>query len=391
MRTLSVLLCTAVVLCDLASAQTLRDRIRRLNIFRDAPEVGITVEHPPRLGLQVDSVVFAAPDGECGEEFLDALLADFVSNGVKVTDRSNLESLLSEHEFTLSGVVDSGDALELGKISGADALVIAKVRRCAVEQPSPTYRTVENSDGSVTRIYTASTKVSFRATVQVIDLTTARVFSAQTIEEEAFRSNEAHNSAPSPPSRFNVIDDALRSAVTKVHRLFFPWTQYKKLNYYDDSQCSLKIAYRLMQAGDLDGALDQSVSNVRVCEGFRAKKPKLLARALYNLGVTQLLLDRFEEARETLEESLRLNPTSVTSTTMAEARGLERLAREVDAAEASGKMRPRKPSLQKAPAAQSSDDELVAKLGKLKSLFEKGLISKEVYDERVGKLLDSLE
>ena len=52
----------------------------------------------------------------------------FVNIGkVKVVDRQNIENIISEHKFQLSGVVDEETAVEIGKLSGADIIVTGSI------------------------------------------------------------------------------------------------------------------------------------------------------------------------------------------------------------------------------------------------------------------------
>ena len=403
-----------------ASSQGFKDSVRKLNVFRDAPEISVVVEHPPRLGLDVDSVAFASPEGDCAKELVDSLLSEFVNNGVGVVDRANIETLLAEHEFILtSGAVDREDALEIGKMSGADALVIVKTRRCVAEEVPMQQDVRRARDGSTTTTYTAETRGSLRGTVQVIDLTTAKLFSAHNVQQEATLSVTKQDARPAYPPRYEVVDLAINHATVEVKKLFFPWTLHRSFNFYDENQCNLKIAYRLMQAGDLQSGLEESERNVEICEHFRVKKPKLVAKSLYNLGVAQFLLERFHEASETLEESLRLDPNKITSATMAKVRELRAVAQDVRAAEDEGRMTPGGASKAKeerdleiaklkdlyekeliseemyearmAQLVPPEERDLETQLVELKKLFEQGLISKEVYDQRVAKLLDSIE
>ncbi len=54
----------------------------------------------------------------------------FVNVGkVRVIDRKNIEKILSEYKFQSSGLVDENTAIEVGKLSGADIIVIGSINR----------------------------------------------------------------------------------------------------------------------------------------------------------------------------------------------------------------------------------------------------------------------
>ncbi len=54
----------------------------------------------------------------------------FVNVGkVRVVERKNIEEILSEYEFQSSGLIDENTAIEIGKLSGADIIVIGSINR----------------------------------------------------------------------------------------------------------------------------------------------------------------------------------------------------------------------------------------------------------------------
>ena len=54
----------------------------------------------------------------------------FVNVGkVKVIDRANIQEIFKEYKFQSSGVIDETTAVEIGKRSGADIIVIGSINR----------------------------------------------------------------------------------------------------------------------------------------------------------------------------------------------------------------------------------------------------------------------
>jgi hypothetical protein len=54
----------------------------------------------------------------------------FVNVGkVKVVDRANIQAIFEEFEFQATGVIDENTAVEIGKLSGADIIVIGSINR----------------------------------------------------------------------------------------------------------------------------------------------------------------------------------------------------------------------------------------------------------------------
>ena len=122
-------------------------------------------------------LAIAQPTGVCAEEVADGLSAHLVGRGMEVVDRQNLQSVLAEHQFTLSGYVDAESAARLGKMLGPSALVFIKVTRCRAEQKH-THKDYKTSQGRLIRHHYSTTEIHLRGTFQTVDLATGRIFAA---------------------------------------------------------------------------------------------------------------------------------------------------------------------------------------------------------------------
>lgn len=372
-------------LCFLAVAEAATAQLlKKLNPFDSVPTVSVTLEHPPKLGRQIqqiEKVAFAQAEGECADEFVDSLIADFVGNGVQVTDRHHLEALLAEHEFSLSGLVNRSDAVALGEILGPTALVFVTVRRCATNTQQLTNHR-KTYTGKMSYEYIARTTAYFKGTIQVVDLATARVYSARTIDETFSRENSSPTGQPEYPDAYETKDAVIERAVRTVNQLFFSWTEDRSLPFYDDKDCNLKLAYSLVLAGDVSGAIEQSQANVEACEVYREKKPRLVARAYYNLGMACCLADDFERGMEFLNYSLQLRPHDVTSKSLAECRRGQQVAAALEDFETG-----EDPAASSGEAPSDGGQPVEARLAQLKQLHVADLITREVYAKKVAAII----
>jgi len=323
---------------------------------------------------------------------------------VEVVNRRQIEALVAEHEFSLSGMVAREDALELGEILGPTALVFVAVRRCTTEQQPLTNHRRNSINGTVTYEYISRTTAYFHGSIQVVDLTTAKIHSSRTIEQRVQRENRSSTVRPEFPSRYDILDQALRFATEQVHQLFFPWTEVKTLKFFKDSRCDLRLAYDLVRGGDIQAARKQSAANAEACRSFEGSKPKLAARARYNLGMTDFLLGNYDAALDSFDAAIRLHPESVFTEAMADCRRAQESARilEADLAEElpaegqalaaalppAGEAQPA--GRHQAPAPDVPEKTLEERLKDLENLYQKGLISKEVYEAKQADLLKEL-
>ena len=103
----------------------------------DSAEKAIRVQElQKKLDLVADKklavVSLSASSENVDEESTKGILV-FIENAfvnigkVKVVDRQNIENIISENKFQLSGVVDKETAVEIGKLSGADIIVTGSI------------------------------------------------------------------------------------------------------------------------------------------------------------------------------------------------------------------------------------------------------------------------
>ena len=365
-----------------------KDRFKKLNVFASAPRVYVTLQHAPLLGFEIDSAAFAPPvGGKCADELVDLLISDFVSSGVTLTDRAHLEEILGEHEFSLSGLVDRREnAAEIGQILGATAMVFVNVRRCETDEQM--YR----NPGRDYVEYTAETTGVLRGTLQVVDLATAKLSTSRQISQDAKRTATSRTGRPAQPSTNSVIDEMLRDAREYVHRMFFPWREDRGINFFNESQCNLRHAYRLMQQGDIEAAVTQSKDNTEFCDSFRATKPKLVAKAYYNLGISYLMQNDFNGAQGALEDARSLNPSDLIAEGIDEVERTRAIVQRRERATAAGLMTPGTEN--DTPAAAPGRTEradvgrsTAERLNRLRELFDEGLITKDIYRKRATTIV----
>ncbi len=315
-RVAAVAFCLASLLAPLGRAQFF-DRLSN-------PTVTVDIRHPPSLGLQVDRLVFGPAAGECSDQIIAAMVDDFVSNGIEVVDRRNLDLILAEHDFAFSGYVDRASAARIGRILGPSAMLIVDVQRCAVEKKR--FRdTVTRYDRKTKTeyeqpVYSSRTRGFVKASIRTVDLATGRIFAARTLDYAPVRESESYEGYPEYPSEYDVLDAAFGRAVRDARRMFLPWTEKTGLIFYDDKACGLKGAYQALKAGMLEQALEVSTRNLEACKAAPRVRKRTLARAHYNVGMSNLMLGRHDAALEHLLEAAELRPGDVVAKAIADTR-----------------------------------------------------------------------
>jgi hypothetical protein len=60
-------------------------------------------------------------------DVIDNLTASFIRGGITVIDRQSIDLILSEQKFQMSGNVSDNDFVSIGKLAGANTLVIINI------------------------------------------------------------------------------------------------------------------------------------------------------------------------------------------------------------------------------------------------------------------------
>jgi tetratricopeptide (TPR) repeat protein len=388
------------------------------------PKIRIEVKHPPRLGLKIARIAFGPSRGSDSDQLTDALTQDFVQNGIEVIDRNHLNSILAEHNFSLSGYVDKASAAELGKILGPAALVFVNLQRNTTEKKQLRDPGVyKDSRGYAHTKFLSRTQAFVKASVQTIDLSTGRIFQAMTVEKSPLKANETFDSCCAEyPSEFELQDTALRQVVEEIHQQFLPWSEQTSLFFFDDKECDMRVALSLVKGGDIEGAVKQSEAGLERCKSQTNSNDKTLAHAHYNVGMSRFLHGDYDLALASFSDAQRVKSMDITSETMAEvnkARALNAALQKVEqqvafgatlgagaearaaasgpsaktaaGAAATGTTAPATATASasasgKAEAGSSAEE----RLKRLEGLFQKKLITKQEYEKKRAEILKEM-
>ena len=353
------------------------------------PPVILPIEHPPKLWMNVQRVIFADTQGACADEIVAILRQEFVQRGVVVVDRSQLDTVMQEHGLIRSRLIEKETAIQLGKILGGTTLITLDVQRCEDEKTQWSRRGEKGST------YYAKSWVYVKGAAQVIDLETTRIFSSEVFEQDDGEQASSSAGRPEHPAIFPIHDQVVRRAALEVVKLLFSWEEGVEIPFFDDKRCGLKDVYRRLTVGDYEGAESGAIAAVDACA---SKKPKHQARAYYDLGVTQFLQARYPEALDSFEQAYSLDPDRRTRKPVVETQRaievFERMNGYRGFLEEGGASQ----VLQEigiqgaAEEAESSEkrEGVRERLKELKSLYDDGLISKEDYEAKRAEILKDL-
>ena len=281
------------------------------------PKFDLNIQHPAGVQIKVTTVAIAKPEGQCSEDLASRVEEDFVGAGVTVIDRQRFEDILNEHKLQVSALIDQKTAAKVGALLGAQALLFIKVLDCHSGRNQQTLGTDKKGHTS----YNYAVMGSVTGSVRVISLTTGQVLASQRFEGSGQTQNYEGYPDPAIP-----MADAEKAAAFSVHKLLLPWKETKRIVFYNDTQCDLRLASSMLKSQDLDGALKQSEKNLAGCPGSPKVKPANIAHAHYNLGVLQFMSDDFDTALTNLTKATALDNSKVYTDAIADCKRAKQLA-----------------------------------------------------------------
>ena len=300
------------------------------------PTVAIEVEHPPGLGLMVDRVVFGPVRGDCANELVDNLVGRLASSGLPVANRAARYARPGRYERDFGDRIDRAVSVEMERWSGGAVVMMTAldVSRCAVEaefSEGQEKTTITREDGRKEEVAEKTYRLEAQAFLEwslwTIDLTTGRILDdrslAHSSPEREFSSKEGY---PREPAALELLDEELEEAAEQIRRMFVPWTEEVDVVFYDDRDCGLRDAHRVLRRGDLGQTLALSERNLASCERTPNVEAKLLARAHYNVGIAHLLRRDYDAAFAALHTAGQMRPSAIMREGIATARKAKELA-----------------------------------------------------------------
>lgn len=146
-------------------------------------------------------------------------------------------------------------------------------------------------------------------------------------------SNKNFQGYPEFPATFDVQDNAFRSAVLEVHNMYLPWSELKKLYFFDDKEYNLKKAFQALKGDDLDNAFELSKASLEECEKDGKAKDKIRGHANYNLGMCYMLRTDYDSALRYFNVAKQFKPGNIITDAIEECKtgiGLQRSLRGIE-------------------------------------------------------------
>ena len=150
-----------------------------------------------------------------------------------------------------------------------------------------------------TLTYTRKGSATVKAILQVTDGRTKEILTIKDFTREASDSEKRENLYPKSIDKDRLFKSCREQIVQSFIRVIVPYTEMVSVAFEtDDKMSELERGYNMVKEGNWDAAIDIFQ---KVAETY--PNSPLVHKAYYNLGVSYMYMDQFDQARNALEEA----------------------------------------------------------------------------------------
>jgi len=237
----------------------------------------------------------------------DLTTALFGSETFEVLDRQNLQSIMSEHKLSTTGIIDENTASELGKVIGAAVLVFGRIQTDKYDEETSKADAWKDKKGNWHQTHYRQGTYSMSVNLKVIDITTSKILAVKSLSAAFTTKNSADNKWPAEIEPGVLYTKCLVNITRQFMRMVAPYDVQVKASFQTDK---------------LLPEVDQAITQLKIGESEEAlalfedatKKtglePKVSAKAFYDLGLAQLYTCDFDNAIINFKQAMKLMPSA---------------------------------------------------------------------------------
>lgn len=269
--------------------------------FACAPTIKVPIMKPAEINFKgKQRMAIGDFGGNTGRLVSDILTSKIFENGYfQVVDRQNTGLLLSEQELARMGVMDEKKAVNLGKLTGADALVYGNAF-------SDYYVDIEKDEWKDKKAihinYKKKALAKLSANFRVVDMTTGKIMAVKMISKEARDETSETDHYPPDPDRHELISKAAGLAVDEFIKTVAPYKEFVTVEFAsnDSDIPEIEAGINYCKMGKWNEAIDQFK--------LATKKNPNDFSSWFNLGIAYEYNYMFREAEDAILQANRIRP-----------------------------------------------------------------------------------
>ena len=241
----------------------------------------------------------------------------FESGRYEVLDRQNLQSIMTEHKLSLSGMIDENTATELGKIIGAAALVFGRIQTDNYDEEKSKGDPWVDKKGKRHQTHYRKGTYNLSVNLKIVDILTAKILAVKTLSASYYSKKSADNGWPTDIDTGLLYTKCIISITNDFMRLVAPYDVQIKAKFQTDKKLpEVDQAINQLKIGEWEEAIGLFISATEKT-GLDAK---IKSKAYYDLGLAQMYAGDFNDAIENFKEAFKLTNSKFYMNTINEAK-----------------------------------------------------------------------
>ena len=272
--------------------------------------VYLTVTRPAEVNLKdFDKIAVGEikvhGSGVFSEELMQAL---FDSERFEVLDHESLKMSLSQNDLVMSTLMEGDSEEEIRRIFGNIALISGNITGYEYDEnvTSTASQQKDKETGKVTttRTYKRTGTARISASLRVMDLRTAKILAKKNFTKSKRAEKTGKNSLPARIDSLALLGSCRAQIISSFMRVIAPYTERVRVSFETAKEMpELERGFNLAKLGNWDAAIGIFEEVTRVYSSS-----PVVHKAYYNLGLSYMYSDRFDEARAALEEAYASKP-----------------------------------------------------------------------------------
>lgn len=272
--------------------------------------VYITVTRPAEVNLKdFDKIAVGEikvnGSGVFSEELMQAL---FDSERFEVLDHESLKMSLSQNDLVMSSLMEGGSEEEIRTIFGNIVLISGNITEYDYDEEltsrESTHKDKETGKVTTTRTYYREGTARVSASLRVMDLRTAKILAKRKFTKSKTATKSRRNSRPSTIDSLALFEACRENIVRSFMRMIAPYTERVQVSFESAKEMpELASGFNMVKLGNWDAA----IGIFQKATATYSNSP-LVHKAYYNLGLSYMYTDQFDQAQTALEEAYTRKP-----------------------------------------------------------------------------------
>ena len=246
--------------------------------------------------------------GRHANDLADEITAVLLASGLfEVLNRDNLARIMSEYTLSETGIIDETSAVEIGQVIGTAALIFGRIQTDQYQEDLEKGKPYKDKEGRSHQTHTRKGTYRLTASLQVVDIQTAKVLAARSLSAEKSARKSADMKDPEKIDSNALYAQCVRNISQQFRRMVAPYDVQVRAAFLTDEllpETDQAISYFRI------GEWDDGMAFLEAATRKSGIEAEVQSKAFYNLGLAQIYAGEYDPAIEHLKKALSLNPRS---------------------------------------------------------------------------------